>query len=125
MISAEEVTATQYRSPEEYKDFQCEKQGYCDFVRNEEEALLYQAENLGVTYVFKHKESAIGYARSAKRLVRETVSKLGVDSIHLFFAGPLGVAIFFGQLLNSMPEVQCYEQRQDGGYQLSCLIPRT
>ena len=70
-------------------------------------------------------ESAIGYARSAKRLVREIAKKYGVDRIHLFFAGPLGVAIFFGQLLNSMPEVQCYEQKQDGGYQLSCSIPRT
>jgi hypothetical protein len=71
------------------------------------------------------KESAIGYARSAKKLIREAATKYGVDKIHLFFAGPLGVAIFLGQLLNSMPEVQCYEQKQDGGYQLSCLIPRT
>ncbi len=71
------------------------------------------------------RESAIGYARSAKRLIRETVAKYGVDKIHLFFAGPLGVAIFLGQLLNSMPEVQCHEQKQDGGYQLSCLIPKT
>ena len=71
------------------------------------------------------RESAISYARSAKRLIREAVTKHGVDMIHLFFAGPLGVAIFLGQLLNSMPEVQCYEQKQDGGYQLSCLIPRS
>ena len=71
------------------------------------------------------KESAIGYARGAKRLIRETAKKYGADKVHLFFAGPLGVAIFLGQLLNSMPEVQCYEQKQDGGYQLSCLIPRT
>ncbi|MFA6005316.1 MAG: SAVED domain-containing protein [Patescibacteria group bacterium] len=71
------------------------------------------------------KESAISYARSAKRLIREAVTKYSVDKISLFFAGPLGIAIFLGQLLNAMPEVQCYEQKQDRGYQLSCLIPRT
>ena len=71
------------------------------------------------------KESAVGYARSAKKLIREAVTKYDIDKIHLFFAGPLGVAIFVGQLLNSMPQVQCYEQRQHGGYQLSCLIPKT
>ena len=70
-------------------------------------------------------ESAIGYARDAKRLIREVTNKYGINKIHLFFAGPLGLAIFFGQLLNSMPEIQCYEQRYDGGYQLSCLIPKT
>jgi predicted GNAT family acetyltransferase len=65
MISAEEVTVSQYHSPEEFKDFQCEKQGYCDFVKNEGEALLYQTKNLGVTYVFKYKGSAIGYVTLA------------------------------------------------------------
>jgi hypothetical protein len=71
------------------------------------------------------RESAIGYARSAKRLIRQTLSKRPATRIHLFYAGPLGVAVFFGQLLNSMPEIQCYEQKLEGGYQLSCLIPKT
>ncbi len=71
------------------------------------------------------KESAIGYVRDAKRLMREVARKYDVDRVHLFFAGPLGVAIFLGQLLNTMPEVQCYELKQDGGYNISCLIPRT
>ena len=73
MISAEEVTVSQYHSPEEFKDFQCEKQGYCDFVKNEEEALLYQTRNLGVTYVFKYKGSAIGYVTLAMGDLDKTV----------------------------------------------------
>ena len=65
MISAEEVTVSLYRSPDEFKCFQCEKKGYADFVRKSEEALRYQTENLGVTYVFKHNGSPIGYVTLA------------------------------------------------------------
>ncbi len=65
MISTEEVTVSLYRSPEEFKTFQSEKEGYADFVKRSEEALRYQNENLGVTYVFKHKGSPIGYVTLA------------------------------------------------------------
>jgi len=65
MISAEEVTVSLYCSPDEFKSFQCEKKGYADFVKRPQEALRYQAENLGVTYVFKHKGSPIGYVTLA------------------------------------------------------------
>ncbi|MCX6660090.1 MAG: hypothetical protein NTX81_06905 [Candidatus Bathyarchaeota archaeon] len=65
MISAEEVTVSPYCSTEEFKGFQCEKKGYADFVKNSQEALTYQNENLGVTYVFKHKGCPIGYVTLA------------------------------------------------------------
>jgi hypothetical protein len=65
MISADEVTVSLYCSTEEFKDFQCEKIGYADFVKNPQEALKYQEENLGVTYVFKHKGCPIGYVTLA------------------------------------------------------------
>lgn len=74
---------------------------------------------------FVNKESVISYARNAKGLIRDAITKCKTNKVHLFFAGPLGLAIFFGQQLNSMPEVQCYEQKIDGGYQVSCLIPKT
>jgi len=65
MVSTEEVTVSLYCSTEEFKDFQCEKIGYTDFVKNPQEALKYQDENLGVTYVFKHKGCPIGYVTLA------------------------------------------------------------
>lgn len=71
---------------------------------------------------FISNQSAVAYARDAKILIRNALSKYKTNSIHLFFAGPLGFAIFFGQLLNAMSDVQCYEQKIEGGYQLSCLL---
>lgn len=71
---------------------------------------------------FINNESAVAYARDAKRLIRQAIGKYKTDEIHLFFAGPLGMAIFFGQMLNAMPEIQCYEQNISHGYKLSCTI---
>ncbi len=71
---------------------------------------------------FINNESAVAYARDAKRLIRQAISKYKTDKIHLFFAGPLGMAIFFGQMLNAMSEIQCYEQKNGGGYNEACLI---
>lgn len=71
---------------------------------------------------FINNESAVAYARDAKRLIRQAMSKYKTDKIHLFFAGPLGMAIFFGQMLNAMSDIQCYEQKNSGGYSKACLI---
>jgi len=72
MISADEVTVSLYRSPEEFKGFHCEKKDYTDFVQRPEEALQYQNQNLGVTYVFKHKGSPIGYVTLAMGSLSKT-----------------------------------------------------
>lgn len=56
MLSYEDVVVSLLRSPDDFRDFQCEKGQYCDFVQKPQEALEYYRENLGVTYVFWSKD---------------------------------------------------------------------
>jgi hypothetical protein len=56
MLSHEDVVVSLFRSPDDFRDFQCEKRQYCDFVQRSEEAFDYYRENLGVTYVFWSKD---------------------------------------------------------------------
>lgn len=67
-------------------------------------------------------QSALAIAREAKTVIRDVSHKLDAGKIHLFFSGPLGLSIFFGQLLNAMPDIQCYEGQIKGGYKQSCLL---
>ncbi|MGB9023590.1 MAG: hypothetical protein WCC94_09175 [Candidatus Bathyarchaeia archaeon] len=48
MLSYEDVAVSLFRSPDDFRDFQCEKSEYCDFVQRREEALEYYKENLGL-----------------------------------------------------------------------------
>jgi hypothetical protein len=50
MLSYEDVAVSLFRSPDDFRDFLCEKNAYRDFVQKPEEALQYHLENLGVTY---------------------------------------------------------------------------
>jgi hypothetical protein len=52
MLSYQDVAVSLFRSPDDFRDFQCEKSEYRDFVQRPEEASQYYRENLGVTYVF-------------------------------------------------------------------------
>jgi len=67
MLSYEGVVISLFRSPDDFRDFQCEKREYCDFVQRPEEALEYYRENLGVTYVFwsKSDRRPIGFVTLA------------------------------------------------------------
>ena len=65
---------------------------------------------------------AVKYARQAKDFIRTAMDKYQCSRAHLFYAGPLGLAIFLGQYFNDMGEIQCYERRKDSGYQKSCLL---
>lgn len=65
---------------------------------------------------------AIAYVREAKRIIREKINLFKIKRVHLFFSAPLGLAIFFGQLLNAMQDIQCYEEQIKGGYKQSCLL---
>lgn len=66
--------------------------------------------------------AAMAYAYDAKRIIRETVDKYGCSTIHLFYAGPLGLAILLGRLFNAMhASIQCYEEQQVG-YTPTCLL---
>lgn len=69
--------------------------------------------------------TALALASHAKCLIRQAVDRYGCTGIDLFYAGPLGLAIFLGRLFNAMQAtIQCYEEQHDGtGYTLSCQLP--
>ena len=52
MFSTSDLEVRHYSSCMDWKDFQCEKQGYSDFVTYADEAEEFQKERLGVTYGF-------------------------------------------------------------------------
>ena len=70
-------------------------------------------------------EDVLAYCRCAKNIIREQAKQHSAKKVHLFFAGPVGMAIFFGHLLNSMPSFQLYEQKLGGGYVASAFLPET
>jgi len=66
--------------------------------------------------------SAVAYAYDAKNMIREKIDHYDCNRIHLFFSGPLGLAILFGRLFNAMhANIQCYEEQQEG-YTATCLL---
>jgi len=73
MLSHEDVVVSLFRSPDDFRDFQCEKTEYCDFVQRREEALEYYRENLGVTYVFwsKSDRRPLGFVTLAMGSLRK------------------------------------------------------
>ncbi len=68
-------------------------------------------------------QTALAFALTAKKLIREAVAEYRCDTVHLFYAGPLGLAIFLGRLFNAMGvDIQCYEEQNENGYAPSCLL---
>jgi hypothetical protein len=66
---------------------------------------------------------ALAYATEAKKLIRQAVDKYRCKTVHLFYAGPLGLAILMGRLFNAMhADIQCYEEQDTVGYVPSCLL---
>jgi GNAT superfamily N-acetyltransferase len=70
MLTANDVTVSQFRRSEEFGYFQCEKNGYREFLQNPEEAEKQFSENLNVTYVFRHQGKAIGFVALAMSSLR-------------------------------------------------------
>jgi hypothetical protein len=68
--------------------------------------------------------AALNYANGAKKILRQAIDRYQCTTVDLFYAGPLGLAIFLGRLFNAMhASIQCYEQQDDGtGYVPSCLL---
>jgi len=68
--------------------------------------------------------TALGYAYQIKHAIRNAVDKFGCQKIHLFYAGPLGLAAFIGWQFNAMhAPIQCYEEQSaEEGYKASCLL---
>jgi hypothetical protein len=65
-------------------------------------------------------------ARLIARAIRDARKELRtIERIHLFFAGPAGLAVLLGQLLNAFGPIQTYEHEQLGGvgcYRAAALL---
>lgn len=64
---------------------------------------------------------ALAFARAVRERVGEIVKVHGIKKTRLFFYGPLALAIFLGQQLTSVGEIQLFEY-QDPGYVPSCTL---
>jgi hypothetical protein len=66
-------------------------------------------------------EEACAYARAVREQLGKLVKEHGIKRTRLFFYGPLALAVFLGQQLTSVGEIQLFEY-QDPGYVPSCLL---
>lgn len=83
---------------------------------------LYLYPQSGPSDISIDEQSAVGFARAAKKEIRSAISQFSPRLIHLFFFGPLGLAVLLGQKLNGLVDVQCYERSKEQSYVSSCLI---
>lgn len=96
-----------------------------EFLGNSElkiRASLYLYPESGPSDISIDEQTAVGFARAAKKEVRSAISKFSPKLIHLFFFGPLGLAVLLGQKMNGLVNIQCYERSKEHGYVPSCLI---
>lgn len=66
-------------------------------------------------------KEAVSFALAVRDTLKKALTNYKVSSTHLFFNGPLALAIFFGQKLTSVGRVQLYEFK-DPGYVPSCTL---
>jgi hypothetical protein len=62
-------------------------------------------------------------AAAVKREIRRACNRYTPRVIHLFYFGPLGLAVLLGQKLNGLADIQCYERSKTSGYTPSCRLP--
>ena len=66
---------------------------------------------------------AIGVARDLADRIKAIHGRYGTNSVHLFAAVPLGLAILIGYNLNACGSIQCYEfDNASREYHPSCLL---
>lgn len=68
-------------------------------------------------------KTVAAFARAAKEHIRTACQKQHPRRIHLFYFGPLGLAVLLGQKLNGLVDIQCYERSKTKGYARSCVLP--
>lgn len=68
-------------------------------------------------------ETVGAFAAAVKREIRRVCNRYSPRVIHLFYLGPLGLAVLLGQKLNGLADVQCYERNKTTGYTPSCRLP--
>ncbi len=66
-------------------------------------------------------EDAVGFARAVREQLGHLLKKHGLHRTRLFFYGPFALAVFLGQQLTSIGEIQLFEY-QDPGYLPTCRI---
>jgi len=81
---------------------------------------LYPKGGPSVTAVTK--DYVGSYAALLKDGMRGFISRHEPKMIHLFYVGPLGLAVLLGQRLNGLGDIQCYERSKTDGYVLSCRL---
>jgi hypothetical protein len=64
---------------------------------------------------------ATAFAREARERLGQIIKEHGIRRTHLFFYGPFALAVFLGQQLTSIGELQLFEY-QNTGYAPSCTI---
>jgi len=66
-------------------------------------------------------EEAVSLALVARDYLNKALSKYKVRQTHLFFYGPLGLAIFIGQKMTSLGDILLYEYQSPGYVKTFCL----
>jgi len=61
------------------------------------------------------------FAQAVREKLNQILKKYGLRKTRLFFYGPYALAVFLGQQLTSVGEIQLFEY-QDPGYVPSCLL---
>ncbi|MFT3980628.1 MAG: SAVED domain-containing protein [Ferruginibacter sp.] len=72
-------------------------------------------------FAIQNDSEAVSLAAAAKDLIKQMITKYRATKTHLFYFGPAGLAVFLGQKLTSVGQIQLYEF-QNPGYKPSCLL---
>jgi len=85
-------------------------------------AALYLSPASGPSPTSVSARTAPAFAATVKREIRGLCNRHLPQTVHLFFFGPLGLAVLLGQKLNGLADIQCYEHVKTGGYAPSCRL---
>lgn len=73
------------------------------------------------THSIQNDAEAVSLASASKDILKQMLVTHQAEKTHLFYYGPVGLALFLGQKLSSVGSIQLYEY-QNPGYIPSCLI---
>jgi hypothetical protein len=86
-------------------------------------AALYLRPSGGPSATSVDAQTVGAFASAVKREIRRACNRYQPRVIHLFYFGPLGLAVLLGQKLNGLADIQCYERSKTAGYTPSCRLP--
>jgi hypothetical protein len=85
-------------------------------------AALYLYPAAGPSATAVSARTAGAFAAALKRDIRAFCNRRQASAVHVFYVGPLGLAVLLGQKMNGLPDIQCYEQSKTTGYTPSCRL---